>query len=81
MTYEEVRTRLNKVFCNVFNNDGIIITEQTTANDIEQWDSLKHLTLISETEEEFGINFSLKELVAMRNVGDYIRIIVSKADR
>lgn len=78
MTSEEVKTRLNKVFCKVFKNDNIIITEKTTANDIDKWDSLTHLTLISDTEEEFDIKFKLKELIAMKTVGDYIKTIQSK---
>jgi acyl carrier protein len=46
-----------------------------TAKDVEKWDSLTHLVLISDTEEEFGINFKLKELIAMKNVGDFLRSI------
>jgi len=78
MTSEEVKTRLSKVFCKVFKDDNIIITEKTTANDIDKWDSLTHLTLISDTEEEFDIKFKLKELIAMKTVGDYIKTIQSK---
>jgi len=78
MTSEEVKTRLNKVFCKVFKDNNIIITEKTTANDIDKWDSLTHLTLISDTEEEFDIKFKLKELIAMKTVGDYIKTIQSK---
>lgn len=78
MTYEEVKTRLNKVFCKVFKDDNIIITDETTAKDVDKWDSLTHLTLISDTEDEFGVKFKLKELIAMKNVGDFMKCIHSK---
>ncbi len=78
MSNEEIQSRLNKVFCKVFKDDSIIITEETTAKDIDKWDSLTHLILISNTESEFGIKFKLKELIAMKNVGDFMRSIESK---
>ncbi|MEI6851667.1 MAG: acyl carrier protein [Bacteroidota bacterium] len=78
MSYEEIKSRLNKVFCKVFKDDTIVISDETTAKDIEKWDSLTHLILISNTESEFGIKFKLKELIAMKNVGDFMRSIESK---
>lgn len=78
MSYEEVKTRLNKVFCKVFKDDSIVITDETTAKDIDKWDSLTHLTLVSDTEDEFGIKFKLKELIAMKTVGDFMKCIQSK---
>jgi acyl carrier protein len=78
MSYEEIKSRLNKVFCKVFKDDSIVISDETTAKDIEKWDSLTHLILISSTESEFGIKFKLKELIAMKNVGDFLRSIESK---
>jgi len=78
MSYEETKSRLNKVFCKVFKDDSIVISETTTAKDIEKWDSLTHLILISTTESEFGIKFKLKELIAMKNVGDFMKSIESK---
>jgi acyl carrier protein len=78
MPYEEIKSRLNKVFCKVFKDDSISISDETTAKDIEKWDSLTHLILISTTESEFGIKFKLKELISMKNVGDFLRSIESK---
>ena len=78
MSYEEIKSRLNKVFCKVFKDDTIVISDETAAKDIEKWDSLTHLILISKTESEFGIKFKLKELIAMKNVGDFMRSIESK---
>jgi acyl carrier protein len=78
MSYDEIKSRLNKVFCKVFKDDSIVISDGTTAKDIEKWDSLTHLILISSTESEFGIKFKLKELISMKNVGDFLRSIESK---
>jgi acyl carrier protein len=78
MSYEEIKSRLNQVFCKVFKDDSIVISDETTAKDIEKWDSLTHLILISTTEYEFGIKFKLKELIAMKNVGDFMTSIQSK---
>jgi acyl carrier protein len=78
MSYEEIKSRLNQVFCKVFKDDSIVISDDTTAKDIEKWDSLTHLILISTTESEFGIKFKLKELIAMKNVGDFMTSIHSK---
>ena len=78
MHYDEIKSRLNKVFCTVFKDDTILISEETTAKDIEKWDSLTHLILISATETEFAIKFKLKELIAMKNVGDFMKSIETK---
>ena len=52
---EEILQRLQPIFAEVFEDDGITVTEQTTADDVEKWDSLTHLTLIYEVESEFGM--------------------------
>lgn len=69
---------LNGVFCRVFNDNGIVISPETTANDIDGWDSLSHVTLILAVEKEFKVRFSQKELLVLSNVGDLHRIIESK---
>jgi acyl carrier protein len=74
----EIKERLTLVFREVFKNPDIEIFDATTAADVDGWDSLTHLTLISSAEEAFGIKFKLKELVAMKNVGDFLRTIESK---
>ncbi|MEI6765014.1 MAG: acyl carrier protein [Bacteroidota bacterium] len=75
---EDINSRLTKVFHKVFKDDTIVLVDEMTAKDVEKWDSLTHLVLISDTEEEFGIKFKLKELIAMKNVGDFLRSIESK---
>ncbi len=74
-----VVTRLTEVFRKVFNNESIVLSDELTANDVENWDSLSHMLLITEIENAFQIKFKLKELNKMRNVGDMINIIAEKA--
>ena len=78
MTREEVFERLNKVFREVFDDTEIVVGEKTTSNDIEDWDSLGHVNLIAAVEQEFGIKFSMGQVVAMKNVGEMADIILSQ---
>lgn len=79
MEKEEVANRLTPIFRNVFNNDSLQITDELTANDVSNWDSLSHMLLIEEVETAFSVKFKLKELNKMKNVGDMIKMIISKA--
>ena len=70
MEKNEIFEKLNKVFRDVFDDPSVTVNEQTTAADIEGWDSLMHITLISAVEDEFGVTFPMKQVIAMKNVGD-----------
>ena len=72
------KEKLNKIFCDVFDDNSIIITDDTTADDIEDWDSLSNITLIAEIEDAFGIEFTMQELMDIKNVGVLIKIINRK---
>ena len=74
----ELVSQLAEIFRNVFNDNTIVLTDNLTANDIDQWDSLTHMILVTEIENVFSIKFKLKELNKMRNIGDMIEIIISK---
>ncbi len=76
----EIYERLNKVFADVFDED-VTVNASTTAEDIEDWDSLTHITLISAIEEEFGMKFSMKEVVGMNNVGELADIVAARRKR
>ena len=78
MDNKVVYSRLNKVFRDVFDDDSISVTPKTTANDIEDWDSLEHITLINAVEREFGMKFKMREVSGMKNVGEMIRIICER---
>ena len=70
--------RVNKVFQTVFDDETISVNENTTSNDIEDWDSLEHISLIVAIEQEFTIKFSMGEVSNMKNVGEMVNIITSK---
>ncbi len=76
MSREEVFERLNEVFRDVFDDDSIVVTDKTTADDIEEWDSLEHINLIAAVEQEFGMKFNMGQIVSMKNVGEMADIIL-----
>lgn len=77
----EIYERLNEVFRDVFDDDSLCVTPSTTAKDIEDWDSLSHITLISAVEDEFRMKFSMKEVVGMTNVGEMASIVAARRKR
>ena len=75
MSREEILQKVNEIFWDVFDDESLEIVEETTAADIEDWDSLTHITLISEIENEFDFSFSMKDVLGMQNVGEMLDII------
>lgn len=78
MTTEEIYEKLNMVFRDVFDDDDIIVTENTTSDDIEDWESFTHISLVIAVEEEFGISFSVGETNVLKNVGEMVDLIKKK---
>lgn len=78
MTREEVYETLNEVFRDVFDDESIEVNDETTSDDIEDWDSLEHINLIAAVEQEFGIKFNMGQVVTMKNVGEMVDIILSQ---
>jgi acyl carrier protein len=62
----------------VFDDTSITINENTTADDIEDWDSLEHITLVGAVEKAFGMRFKMKEVSSMKNVGEMADIILKR---
>jgi acyl carrier protein len=73
-----VSQTLNQIFCMVFDDDAILLRPDMTSNDVDGWDSLSHVNLITTIEAKFNIRFSQKELLKHRNVGDLITNIEQK---
>ncbi len=69
---------LTEVFHDVFENDTIVLTPETTANEVDGWDSLSHAILISAVELKFQVKFSTREVLRLKNVGDLVNLIDSK---
>ncbi len=76
MTREEVFTRLNRVFRDVFDDEAIVVGETTTSDDIEDWDSFEHINLVVAVEEEFSFKIPMGKTVTMKNVGEMVDIIL-----
>ena len=75
---KEIYERLNSVFREFFDDEEIELEPDTTADDIEDWDSLNHITLMAAVEDEFGIRFTMGEVSGMKNVGEMVEIIKRK---
>ena len=80
MTREEVYETLNGVFQDVFDDESIEVHDETTSDDIEDWDSLEHINLIAAVEQQFGVKFNMGQVVSMKNVGEMVDIILSQID-
>jgi len=78
MDTNEIISRLNGVFRDVFGDDSISVSQDTTSADIEDWDSLAHINLMDAVENEFGLRFKMREVSSMKNVGDMIRLIAER---
>ena len=76
---QNINERLNEVFQSVFDDEDITVDRETTADDIEDWDILEHIRLIAAVEREFGVKFTMKEVSAMKNVGEMMDIIAERA--
>lgn len=78
MNRNEIVEKLTLVFHEVFNDNTIVLREDMTAADVENWDSLTHMLMITKVEEVFGIKFKLKELNKLKQVGDIVSLVVEK---
>ena len=78
MEKNEIIEKLTKIFHEVFNDNTIVLRDDMTAADVENWDSLTHMMMITKVEEVFGIRFKLKELNKLKNGGDLCNTIAEK---
>ncbi|MBQ0111268.1 MAG: acyl carrier protein [Oscillospiraceae bacterium] len=75
MSKSEILEKLTVVFRDVFDDETITISEDTTPEDIEGWDSLQHITLLSAIGEEFEYGFSLDQMIEIHSVKDMIAVL------
>ena len=78
MTENEVFCIVQNIFKNIFNNSDMVITYSTNSDELENWDSLNHINLMSAVEKEFNIKFALGELMELKNVEKIINLIVNE---
>ncbi|MTK06411.1 MAG: acyl carrier protein [Hungatella sp.] len=80
MTKGEVLAKLNEIAQEVFEDDELILKENTVASDVDGWDSLTHLQLISDIEDEFKIKFLMGEIQGFANVGELVNTIINHVE-
>ena len=79
MEKAEVYSKLTGVFRDVFDEDDLALTPQTTAEDVDGWDSLSHIRLVLAVSKAFGVKFSASEIGGLKNVGEFADLIEKKA--
>lgn len=78
MEKNEILEKVQGIFRDVLDNEDIELSFETTADDIEEWDSLSHIQLIVAIEKEFKVKFTSKEIMSWGNVGEMLDCILSK---
>lgn len=78
MSKEKIYEELNVIFREVFMDDSIELKPETFSEDIEDWDSLMQIVLLSEIEKKFGFKFDAKDVSDLKNVGEMIEVIQKK---
>lgn len=74
----EIIKQLDEIFVDVIDNEDIKLTTETTAGDVDGWDSLSHIQLVVAIEKHFRIRFTAKEIQSWKNVGELVASIQSK---
>jgi acyl carrier protein len=77
-TTVEILTEVNDIFKDVLDNDEIIVYNETTAEDVAEWDSLSHIQLVVAVEKHFKIRFTAAEINGFKNVGEMCEGILKK---
>ncbi len=70
MTKEELMVELHDIFRAVLKTETLQLNDQTTANDVDGWDSVTNVMIIDEIEKKFQVSFKLRDIIKMKNVGD-----------
>lgn len=81
MTREEAYEKLTEIFQSVFDDDELLISDITTAEDIEDWDSLEQINLVVAVEKKFNIKFNIEEVSMFKNVGEMVDIIIRQTSQ
>ena len=78
MTREDVLYNVQEIFRDIFDEHDMVIEDKTNSDDVEEWDSLNHINLVSAIEKEFKIKFALGELMSLKDVGAMIDLMMVK---
>ena len=69
---------IQQIFRDIFDDDSLVITPESNASNVEDWDSLNHVNLVTAISKKYHIKFGLAELQELKNVGDMIKLIEKK---
>jgi len=78
MEKKEILYTVQEIFREILDNEEILLSEETTANEVEEWDSLTHIQLIVAIEKMFKIKFNSREILSWKNVGEMVGSIQSR---
>lgn len=78
MEHNQILSEVQDIFRVVLDNGDIVINDSTTADDIEEWDSLSHIQLIVAIEKKYNIKFTAREIMEWNNVGEFVKCIKNK---
>jgi len=78
MTKEDIFISVQEIFRDIFDDEDLLIENSTNSDDIEDWDSLNHINLVSAIEKEFDIKFALGELMELKDIGAMIDLMTKK---
>jgi acyl carrier protein len=78
MDHDAILAKLTAIFREIFEDEALVVTPATTADDVEGWDSMNHITIVVETERRFGVKFQTAEIEELKNVGEFIELIGKK---
>jgi acyl carrier protein len=81
MTEPEIYDALNQVFRQVLEDETIVLTKDTTAEDVDGWDSMNHIFIVAELEKRFGLKFRAAEMEELKNAGELVSLLRQKLDK
>jgi acyl carrier protein len=81
LTNEQIYSQLTEIFHDQFDDDSIVLTQETTAADIDGWDSFNHVNLLIAIEVKLGIRFRAAETESLYNVGHLVQMIQTKLEQ
>ena len=78
MNRDDIYKKLTEIFQDVFDRRDIVLNDDTNAGDVEGWDSLAYITIISSVEDEFSVRLPMKQVLSLQKVGELVDLIEEK---
>ena len=78
MTPAETLSEVNTIFVRVLRQNDLVLTPETSADQVDGWDSLNHAVLLSEVQKHFKIRFAVSEVLGLKNVGQLVELVQQK---